>query len=138
MTRFAFFAASLLLLLCVGVRPARAAEPSQDDIAFFEKKIRPLLVTHCDECHSAKVDEPKGGLLLDRKTGWEEGGDRGPAIEPGDPDKSLLVRAVRYTECDLQMPPSGKLTDQEIRDFEDWVRRGAPDPRTDEKPKAKP
>ncbi len=138
MTRFACLAASLLAFQLIGTTTLLGDEPSQDDINFFEKHIRPLLVNHCYECHSEQADDIGGNLLLDRKAGWEEGGDLGPAIIPGNPEKSLLIRAVRYVECDLQMPPSGKLSDEELKALEEWIERGAPDPRTEEKRTAKP
>lgn len=130
MTRAAFLTASLISFLMAPAYPLRAEELSQDDHDFFEKKIRPLLVQHCYECHSEESGEPAGNLLLDRKAGWVEGGDLGPAIVPGKPDESLLIGAIRYAESDLEMPPTGKLSDAEIKLFEEWVRRGAPDPRT--------
>ena len=73
-----------------------------------------------------------GGLLLDTRDGWLKGGDTGPAIVPGKPDESLLVKAIRYTDRDLAMPPSDKkLPDNLIADLVQWVRMGAPDPRTE-------
>jgi hypothetical protein len=98
------------------------------DATFFEQKVRPLLVEHCYACHSATAKKVKGGLLLDSRDAILKGGDSGPAAVAGDPDKSLLVRAVRYKEADLQMPPKGKLTDREIGYFEQWVRDGLPFP----------
>src|ERR1051325_2952263 len=70
---------------------------SQEGVDFFERKIRPVLAAQCYECHSAELKKFKGGLVLDTKAGWLEGGDTGPAIVPGDPDKSLLIKAIRYT-----------------------------------------
>ena len=100
------------------------------DQAFFEAKIRPLLIEKCYKCHSHDADKVKGGLMLDTKEGWMAGGDTGPAINPGKPDDSLLIEAVRYTSPDLKMPPKGeRLSDQEVADLTEWVRRGAPDPR---------
>jgi hypothetical protein len=128
MTRTICFAASLFLSVHLGVA-SFAQAPTPQDVEFFEKNIRPILVEHCYECHSAKAEQPEGGLLLDHKPGWERGGDLGPAVAPGDPEKSLLIRAVRYRDSELQMPPSGKLSDQAIANLEEWVRRGAPDPR---------
>jgi len=103
---------------------------SQDQLNFFETRIRPILADSCYRCHSASVNPPKGSLELDWKGGWQKGGDSGPAIVPGDPDKSLLIQAVRYSDPGLQMPPPGKLTDAQINDLVAWVRMGAPDPRT--------
>ena len=96
---------------------------------FFEKKVRPLLAERCFECHSPEK-KIKGGLRLDNKEGWEKGGDTGPAIAPGDVEKSLLVEAIRYGNRDLQMPPKKQLPPDERAVFEKWVSMGAPDPRT--------
>ena len=98
---------------------------------FFERHIRPLLVKHCYECHSEAAKEQQGGLLLDRQSGWLRGGDTQNAVVPGEPDESLLIQAVRYTNDDLQMPPDGKLTATEIRVLETWVKRGAIGPKDD-------
>ncbi|HEX3872084.1 MAG TPA: DUF1549 domain-containing protein, partial [Pirellulales bacterium] len=111
---------------------APAATPSDDaaGVTFFEQRVRPLLVEHCYECHSADSKIVQGGLLLDSKQGWLQGGDSGTAIIPGDPDKSLLIRAVRFSEDeDVQMPPKGKLGDDAIATLDRWVKLGAPDPR---------
>ena len=89
-----------------------------------------MLVERCDECHSEQSKKIKGGLRLDHKDGWQKGGDRGPAIEPGKPQSSLLIQAVRYEDEDLKMPPKGKLTEREIALLTQWVSMGAPDPRT--------
>ena len=96
---------------------------------FFEKKIRPILIESCYECHSAKSKSLKAGLLLDRKAGWERGGKNGAVIIPGEPNKSILMNALRYNNHDLQMPPSGKLNRTIIADFQKWISEGAHDPR---------
>jgi hypothetical protein len=112
------------------VFPALAvAAPPAGDSEFFEKKIRPVLVQHCYKCHSAEAKKDKGGLRLDTRDGLRKGGDSGPALVPGKPDDSLLVKAVRYTDDALKMPPKGKLPEAAIADLGEWVRRGAPDPR---------
>jgi len=99
--------------------------------AFFESKVRPLLAAHCLKCHSAAEGKTKGGLALDSRDGTLKGGDSGPAVIPGNPDQSLLIRAVRYTDTNLQMPPKGeKLSETQIADLVAWVKMGAPDPRT--------
>jgi hypothetical protein len=120
--------------LLAGQVSAPAAEQSDggtaEDLDFFEQRIRPLLVNHCAECHGGAGEKTHGGLSLDTRAGWETGGDSGPAIVPGDPDASLLIRAVRYADTALQMPPDGKLSAEQIADLERWVRRGAADPRT--------
>lgn len=102
------------------------AADCQDGVAFFESKIRPLLIEHCLDCHGGS--EPEGGLALDSRAGWEEAG----VIEPGKPEESLLIAAVRYSDTSLAMPPDGaggKLSDAEIAALEEWVALGAPDPR---------
>ena len=100
-----------------------------EGFAFFESQVRPLLVKHCYECHSEEADKQKGGLWLDRKAGWETGGDGGPALVPGNPDASLLIQSIRYGDENLQMPPKSKMTTEEIAVLEQWVAMGAPDPR---------
>ncbi len=97
---------------------------------FFEAKIRPVLIEHCYPCHSQDAEKLKGGLRVDSRAGLLQGGDNGPAIVPGDPDGSRLIKAVRYTDEDFKMPPKNKkLSDQQIADLETWVKLGAPDPR---------
>jgi len=98
-------------------------------VEFFEKRIRPLLAEQCYECHSATAKKLKGGLHLDTRDGWAKGGDSGPAVVPGAPDRSLLIQAVRWADPDTQMPPKNKLTAAQIAALEEWVRLGAPDPR---------
>lgn len=107
-----------------------AADPSPSETQFFESRIRPILANNCYKCHSAQAEKVRGSLLLDSKEGTLKGGETGPAVVPGDPDKSLLIKAVRYTDPDLQMPPKGnKLPDEQIADLVAWVKMGAPDPR---------
>jgi hypothetical protein len=119
----AFIVLSLLALLAVP--SLRAAEPG---VAFFETKIRPVLVEHCYRCHSTATKQ-RGGLALDSRDALRKGGDTGPVLVPGKPKDSLLLQAVRYTE-ELRMPPKGKLPDAVIADLEKWIAMGAPDPRT--------
>src|SRR5688572_29562440 len=128
-------ALALCCLPVVGDTPAGIAADASgpkltsDQIEFFEKKIRPTLAEHCYKCHSAGAEKIKGGLLLDSREGWVKGGDSGSAIIPGKPEESLLIKAVRYMDQDLQMPPKEQLSDQQIKDLENWVSMGAPDPR---------
>src|SRR5688572_3130083 len=97
---------------------------------FFEQTIEPLLAEHCYKCHSHSADKIKGGLVLDSAEALLAGGDSGPAIVPGHPEKSLLIEAVRYANDDLQMPPKGKkLTDAQIAALTEWVKLGAPIPK---------
>jgi hypothetical protein len=107
-----------------------AEEPGREAIEHFEKIIRPVLVERCYTCHSAQAEKVKSGLFLDTREGLLKGGDRGPAIVPGDPDRSRLIRAIRYSDENLKMPPKKRLSPQQVADFEAWVKRGAPDPRT--------
>jgi hypothetical protein len=94
----------------------------------FSSKVEPLLKQHCFACHSHEK-KIKGGLALDSKSGWEKGGESGPAIIPGKPEASLLIKAVSHVEKDLQMPPKTMLAAAEIELLKEWVRSGAPDPR---------
>lgn len=105
------------------------SKPTDDELAFFESKIRPVLAQRCYECHSQESKELGGNLLLDSRPGIIKGGDTEPPVVPGDPANSLLVKAIRYTDPDLKMPPSEKLPAHEIADLERWVSLRAPDPR---------
>ena len=100
-----------------------------DGMAYFESKVRPILVSRCYDCHSEAVEKQKGGLWLDRRAGWQQGGDSGPALVPGQPDQSLVIESIRYLNEDLQMPPKAKLPASELKILERWVAMGAPDPR---------
>ncbi|MFM9964790.1 MAG: PSD1 and planctomycete cytochrome C domain-containing protein [Planctomycetaceae bacterium] len=103
-----------------------ANEPSVADLDFFEKRVRPLLVQRCFECHSAKAEKLKGGLLLDSREAILAGGDSGSAAVVGDVEKSLIVQAIRFDNENVQMPPAGKLPEAEIAVLTEWVRRGLP------------
>lgn len=108
------------------------AEFSPEALDFFEKKIRPVLIEKCYECHSAQakaVGKLKGGLLLDSRQAAQAGGDSGPSVVPRKLDESLLIEAIRYGEDSYKMPPEGKLPDKVIADFEKWISMGAADPR---------
>jgi hypothetical protein len=123
-------ASVVLALLAVAwaalAAPARAADPSPEANEFFEKRIRPLLVENCFECHGA-VKKPKAHLRLDSRAAMLKGGDSGPAMVPGKPDGSLIIKAVRFND-DLRMPKRGKMPDQRIADLTAWVKMGAPWP----------
>ncbi|MBI3192235.1 MAG: hypothetical protein HYZ36_06170, partial [Pedosphaera parvula] len=107
----------LVFALCLGGFPVWAAAPDPAAIEFFEKSVRPVLAEHCYDCHSAKAQKVKGGLSLDTREGVLKGGDTGPALVPGSPDNSLLIKAIRYTDPDLQMPPKNKkLSPKQIAD----------------------
>lgn len=119
---------SLLGLALSGVVSTATAAPLAE-MAFFENEVRPLLIQHCYECHSQESGKKKGGLLLDRREGWQIGGDAGAAIIPGDVDQSLVIHSIRYLDEDLQMPPKSRLSSAEVATLEKWVAMGAPDPR---------
>jgi len=104
---------------------------SPDQLDFFEKKIRPVLVEHCYRCHSVAEDTLKGGLALDSKDALLLGGDSGHAVVPGNVRESLLIEAIRYDNEDLQMPPKKQLPESVVADFVKWVEMGAPDPRVE-------
>ena len=113
-----------------------ASQVRADDagVTFFEQKIRPVLVEHCYACHSLAAKKERGGLLLDSKAGMRKGGESGPAVVPGKPRESWVMRAIRHDSPDLRMPPNKKkLPDAVLADFEKWIELGAADPRTDEK-----
>jgi cytochrome c553 len=116
---------AIAVLVCLGPVSAANPKPSAADIDFFEKKVRPVLVEHCASCHGKT--KARGGLRLDSRAAVLKGGESGPAVLPGNPDKSLLIEAVRHTK-DLRMPKKGKLSDGAIADLVAWVQRGAPWP----------
>ena len=115
-----------LLLASVNVLLAEDIEKKRH---FFESRIRPILVKHCYECHAAKAKSIKGGFRVDSASGTKRGGDSGQAVVPGRPEDSLLIQALRYDG--VEMPPSGRLPDNIVSDFEQWVADGAYDPRDD-------
>lgn len=119
--------AVVVIALTLGVLRVHGQAPmSAADREFFERKVRPLLVERCHSCHSAAAKKKRGGLHLDSRASILQGGDSGPALTPGDPEKSLLIRAVRYHDANLHMPPKGKLPEREIAVLVEWVQRGAP------------
>ena len=132
----------LLFVLAAGIGPVEhlcsAAETpetiSPEDEAFFESKIRPLLIEHCYECHSRESGEISGELALDSGPAMLRGGASGPALVPGEVERSLIIRAVRYEDSAYQMPPTEKLPAESIEALERWVQRGAADPRTEDTP----
>jgi cytochrome c553 len=105
---------------------------SEDGLAFFEKRIRPVLVKHCYECHSAESKKLKGGLRLDSVAHLLQGGESGPLLVKGRAKESLLIEALNYESG--EMPPSGKLPAQIIADFERWIEIGAPAPQDSAEP----
>lgn len=141
--RSRFFRALVILPVALGTtllssRISNANETAPESqtaaIEFFERKIRPVLVQHCYQCHSAEADLVQGGLRVDNAREMMRGGDSGSVISPGNPDSSLLLAALRYEE--MEMPPEQPLGEQVIRDFEHWIRHGAamPKPKPDQNP----
>ena len=118
-----------LAVSCLATAFSAGAEDTAEGLAFFEKKIRPVLVNNCYKCHSANAKKLKAGLYLDRKAGWQQGGESGPTLIPGNPGKSLLLTAIMYKDNDLRMPPDKKLPKEVLADFKKWIAMGAPDPR---------
>jgi hypothetical protein len=118
----------LTALACVLPASGMLAAPSAEEVDFFEKRIRPVLIEQCYECHS-EGKKVKGGLIMDSREAMLIGGDSGPSLVPGNPDKSKIIEAIRYKNRDLQMPPKNQLTAGQIQDLEKWVAMGAPDPR---------
>lgn len=124
---------TLALSLCAAsfAQAADDAQPTKEGLEFFEKNVRPILSDRCYECHSATKNSSKGGLILDSRDGALKGGDEGPSVVPGNLEKSLLIKAVRYTDPEFAMPPKktgGKLPDDKIAILEEWVKMGAPMP----------
>lgn len=116
-----------VLLAALAVCPRGFAADDGPGLEAFETHVRPTLIQHCIRCHGPKKQQ--GGLRLDSKQGWTVGGDSGPAVVVGSPDESLLVKAIRYDDSNLEMPPKGALPAATIDGFEQWIRSGAPDPR---------
>src|SRR5262245_13321420 len=117
------FAVCLVLLAPAGLRAQGKVAPEAAD--FFEKRVRPVLAEHCFACHGAKKQQ--AGLRLDTPAFLKNGSDGGPVIVPGQPDKSVLVQAIRH-QGDVKMPPKGRLPEQAIADLSAWVKMGAPWP----------
>lgn len=118
---------SLLLLTISLMASSSYADEAEDK--FFNEKILPVLKAQCFECHAKDAEEVKGGLRLDTRTALRAGGDTGVIIKPGEPEDSLLIKVLRYAEDDRQMPPRGKLDQEVIDAFVEWVKQGAVDPR---------
>src|SRR5687768_16108819 len=108
------------VLSCVwSTSMSNAQEPDAAALEFFEKQVRPILVSRCYECHSSKLKEPKGGLRADSRGGLLAGGETGPAVVPGKIKEGYLVDAINYGET-YQMPPKGKLPAAEIATLTKW------------------
>jgi len=120
-----------LVLLATTWLRAAAAAPTAEQVEVFESRIRPIFADHCYQCHSEKAEKLKGELRLDSPAAILKGGKSGPIIIPNEPDASLLIGAVRYTNADLKMPPKGKkMAAEKIAALEGWVQMGAPVPPT--------
>ena len=121
---FRFLPAAILasLLTATAHVPLSAAEPNAKSVAFFEKKIRPVLIDQCIDCHSG--DDPESGLRVDSLAGLIRGGERGPAIVIGKPEQSMLVRTIRHGEL-VKMPAKKKLPAAQIADIVRWIKQGA-------------
>src|SRR6516162_9830149 len=125
--RKTWFAGFVVFALASTLVPAQEKNrPDPAAIEFFESKIRPVLSEHCYRCHSSTAKKLKGKLLLDSREGILKGGESGPVIVAGKPEKSRLIQAIHYTDVDLSMPPNAKLPDAVISDLTKWVKMGAP------------
>ena len=125
----ALFFSSLL----PGIQGVEAAKPSAEELAFFEKKIRPSLIKYCYECHSEESGKTRGGLLLDTREAMLQGGDSGNVLA-GDPyTKSLFWEAITWADMDMEMPPKKQMPAEVIQSFRSWLQMGAPDPRSRQK-----
>jgi hypothetical protein len=142
--RYSLWYSAIALLACSSAwadekppaveQQAEAHSPTAEQLEYFESRVRPLLVSRCYECHSHTAEEAaglKGGLRLDIRAGVQQGGDSGPVLVAGKPDESLLIRSVRYSDVNLQMPPDSQLPDEEIQILEKWIMMGAPQPADD-------
>ncbi|MEI7687402.1 MAG: DUF1553 domain-containing protein [Planctomycetota bacterium] len=113
-----------LVLCCAFV----VASVARADDAFFALKVRPVLESACFKCHSHASNKSKGDLVVDSRTALLKGGESGPSLVPGEPEKSLLIKAIRYDHDDVRMPPGGKLPAEQIAILVEWVKQGAPWP----------
>jgi hypothetical protein len=127
MAKYFFVRPASVMFLFAASLSAMALDSTNDE--FFERSIKPILSENCFKCHSHSADKIKGGLVVDSLGGLVKGGDSGPAIVPGKPEESLLIKAISYADEDLKMPPKGKkLSSDEIEKLNHWVKMGAPWP----------
>ncbi|HLY10126.1 MAG TPA: DUF1549 domain-containing protein, partial [Planctomycetota bacterium] len=115
-----------LLIPLLFVLPAASPQEDAETVRLFEDKVAPLLAARCYKCHSAESPKPKGGLRVDSRDALLKGGETGPALVPGNLEKSLLVRAVGWDDPDLQMPPKERLPGAEVDLLRRWIAGGAP------------
>lgn len=126
----------LIIIILLAPFAAQAAEPTAAQREFFEARVRPVLADHCFKCHSVQASKLKGGLYADSLPGLLKGGDDGPALMPGHPEQSRMIEAIGYQNVDLQMPPKARLSAQQVADLTQWVKMGAPWPKSDAGPVA--
>lgn len=119
---------TLLFAVLMADEPAVVANPTAEQLRFFETNVRPVFVEHCQKCHGST--KQWGGLRLDSREALLRGGDSGAAIVPGKPNESLLIRAVRHEDADIKMPKDGKLSERQIADLARWIEMGAPFPKS--------
>ena len=117
---------AVIAVVFAAVSSLSAADPTPQQIEFFESRIRPVLVASCYPCHGPATAAPMGALRVDSRDMLLRGGKSGSAIDPGNPEASRLYRAVNYHEA-LKMPPTGKLTEAQIADIAAWIKMGAPE-----------
>ncbi len=125
---------SFVLTLTTALAAPIPAERSAEDIEFFERRVRPLLVEHCLECHGGGGKKSKGGLRLTSRSAILEGGESGPAVDLEKTASSLILHAISYEDPERQMPPKRRLPPDAIAVFHEWIQRGLPDPRDDTQP----
>jgi len=123
MRRSTGFRAAALVLSLALAHPAWCDDSASADREFFEAKVRPVLAEHCYRCHGPERQKAK--LRLDSRAALLQGGESGPAVVPGNIARSLLVKAISYTDAEFRMPPKGKLPDEAIAVLKHWVERGA-------------
>src|SRR5436190_7116230 len=116
------------VLIGLGCSFIAGAQTQQLSAEYFETKVRPVFAAKCYACHSDKSGRAQGGLWLDSVQGIKQGGNSGPLIDTADPERSLLLRALRYQDKDLKMPPGKALPPETVAEIEVWVKAGAPLP----------
>ena len=129
--RFPLLCLSFLTCLAVVANAQSVTRFDARAVEFFEKKVRPVLVGNCYTCHSASTNA-KGGLRVDDRNGLIQGGNGGAAVVPGDPENSLLIKAVSQLDEELKMPPKKRLSAQQVADLTQWIKDGAAWPSVDQ------